>query len=189
VRVFVHDVSRSLGVALGFSSFVKAGGTKAMRRVLEAPVGQADYVKTLGWVSAATAGLVSGRVDDFLEFLWDVFHEPRRADAGGYGSFSSEALFGLKRRLYEEFGVVLNVSGAGPNLLFLYNKAKSRRWERKHGSSFIKSFGGVVEDFFRREQVAVEVKGGSVALGGAYDYLIKRFGVGKVSVAALFGGR
>lgn len=185
VRVFVYDVPRSLGVALGFSSFEKTGGTEAMRKVLEEPVSKSDYVNTLGWVSAATAGLVSGNVDQFLEFMWDVFHESRRADAGGYGGFDSKGFFGLKKQLYDDFGVVLNVSGAGPNLLFLYDKGNARRWEKQKNTSFIKAFGSVVEEFFKQKRIGLDVKAGAVARGGGYDCMVKRYGLGRLRVDSL----
>ncbi len=185
VKVFPHRVPASLGVAVGYSSFEKAGGTGALRKVIENPVTSKSYVDALGWVSAATAGLVSGNVDQFLEFLWDPFHEPRRADAGGYGPFDSKALFDLKKRLYRQYGVVMNVSGAGPNLLFLYNRVRAELWKGRGKLGYVAGFSSLAEGFFSDYGVKMEVRPGFVAAEGGYDFLVKQYGVGKVPVGRL----
>jgi len=144
-------------------------------------------VNGLARVSAATAGLVTGEGDQFLEFLWDGFHEPRRADLGGYGPFTSGELSALKERLYRDRGIVMTVSGAGPSMLFLYNRARRRRsiGQRGGGRTWAGRWVQEVERFFHGFGVELTVGSTAVATKGGYDSLVEHYGVGVTPVDRL----
>lgn len=164
LRVYKIDMPKSLGVAICKSSFEKKGGTKRMRRVINYPVYPNDYISTIGKISAATYCLLKGDVDRFLEMIWfDTFHEQRRADVLGYGYFDSQELFSLKKYLFKNYGFVINVSGAGPNFLILFNKKKGRFEEVKK----------YVEDWFTKHGLNVKVVESNIADKGAYDEALK----------------
>src|SRR3989338_271408 len=108
-----YDVPEDLGLAIGFSSYQKTGGTEEGRRVLQSPVDVKDFVDQMGLVSAATAAIVTGNTDRFLELVWgDRFHQSRRARVGFYGNFDDKEFLGLQRKLYEDFHVAWDISGA-----------------------------------------------------------------------------
>ena len=165
-----YDTPEDLGIAIGYSSHQKTGGTAAMRAVLEKPVPTEEFVAQAGLISAATAALVTGNTRQFLGLAWgDRFHEPRRADAGGYGPFTAAELGALKRRMYEDFGVSLNISGAGPNIQLLYHKAD-------HPEGLGDGVSTTVATWFEARDIHVSVRATEVAREGAYDFAQRVYG-------------
>lgn len=168
--VDVYPVPEDLGIAIGISPHSKTQGTSGMREVLSRPVSAADFVAQGGLVSSATAALVTGNTARFLELVWgDRFHEPRRADAGGYGSFNAADLAGLKRRLYREFQIALNMSGAGPNIQLLYRKPQ-----------YPGGINGLAADaiagWFKEHGLDLAIRPTEIATEGAYDYAQRQYG-------------
>ncbi len=166
----VYDVPEDLGIAIGYSLQEKLGGTTAMREVLEQPLPTAEFVIQTGLLSAATAALVTGNTGRFLDLVWgDGFHEPRRADAGGYGAFTAADLAAFKRRLFADFHVALNISGAGPNIQLLYDKKELR-------DGIGDSVSGAVAAWFQDRGIAMSVRDTEIAGAGAYDYAQREYG-------------
>lgn len=158
-----YDPPRDLGLAIGFSSYQKES-TEAGRVVLESQVDAKDFVCQMGLVSAATAAIVTGNTDRFLELAWgDRFHQPRRASVHFYGDFDENDFKQLQRRLYEEFSVAFDVSGAGPNMQAKYNK----RWYPSGVSEIISP---VVVPWFGDRKIRMVLKEMEIAKWGAYDY-------------------
>lgn len=118
---------QELGLAIGFSSHQKTGGTESTRNVLNEPVESAVLVKQVGRAVVGALSLQTGNVGDFLKLVYgDEYHEPRRADAGLYGDFSAEEFFLLKQELYQRYRIALAVSGAGPNMQFWFDNRNYR---------------------------------------------------------------
>lgn len=165
--VDVYDVPENLGIAIGYSSHKKTVGTTGMRDVLKGPVSVNDFVAQGGLISAATAALVTGNTDKFLELvLGDRFHEPRRANIGGYGNFSADEFRELKRQLFKNFHVALNISGAGPNMQFLYNKDR-------HGDGIANVILPTVAPWFKERGIEINIKSVGIAKEGAYSQILK----------------
>jgi homoserine kinase len=164
-----YDIPENLGIAIGYSSHKKTKGTKGLRQVLKEPVDAEDFIIQGGLVSAATAALISGNTNEFLEFVWgDRFHEPRRADVGGYGNFTSSEFYELKRKLFEEYHLALNVSGAGPNMQFLYNKD-----EYKDGIP--NAILHTISQLFNEMGIELDIRETGIAKTGAYDYAQQKY--------------
>ena len=160
VRTF--DPPADLGVAIGYSSHGKTAGTEGMREVLRAPVPPEDFAAQCGLVSAATAALLTGDTDGFLELAWgDRYHEPRRADIGGFGPFTAAELASLKRLMFREFGVALNVSGAGPNFQLLYSL--------KGHHDGLEGPANAVSSWCAERGLRMRVETSRIAADGAYD--------------------
>lgn len=171
IKVDVYKVPENLGVAIGYSSHQKTTGTEGMREVLKIPISPEDFVLQMQRVSAATAALIAGNTDRFLELVWgDLYHEPRRANICGYGRFLATEFIDFKRSLFEEYGIALNVSGAGPNMQFLYNTERHYRGF----SDFIKN--DIIRSWFNGKGVNLFVREATVAKEGAYDYTQRQYG-------------
>ncbi len=159
-----YDVPEDLGLAIGFSSYQKTGGTEAGRAALKSPVDTTDFVEQIGLVSAATAAIVTGNTDRFLELAWgDKFHQPRRARVGFYGNFDDKDFTGLQRKLYEEFRVAWDVSGAGPNMQAKYSKAQ-------YPEGIAEIISPVVVPWFAEKGIEMKLKEMNIAKEGAYDF-------------------
>lgn len=168
--VDVYAAPPDLSIGIGYSSFQKSGGTEALRAVLRQPVPGGDFVLQSGLVSAATAALVSGNTARFLELVWgDRFHEPRRADAGGYGPFAAADLAALKARLFRDHRTALNISGAGPNIQLLYSK-------KDHAGGIPPAASKAVIAWFLERGIHMTVQETAIAPSGAYDDAQRRYG-------------
>lgn len=168
--VDVVDVPSDLGIAIGFSSHQKTTGTEGMRKVLQSPVASEVFVIQVGRVAAAIAAIAKGDIDRFLEVVGgDGFHEPRRADIGGYGNFKAAELFALKRTLFRQLHLALNVSGAGPNMQILFNK-------REYPNGIAEAVSPAIVPWFQEKGIKLVVKAMEIAQGGAYDYALKEHG-------------
>ncbi|MBI5398538.1 hypothetical protein HZB03_03670 [Candidatus Woesearchaeota archaeon] len=164
-----YDVPEDLGLAIGFSSYQKTGGTRAGREILRSSVAVKDFVKQMGMISAATAAIVTNNTDRFLELAWgDIFHQPRRARAGFYGNFDDRDFIELQRRLYVEFRVAWNVSGAGPNM-----QAKYSRKQYPRGISEV--IAPTVTPWFESKGIKIKLEETLVAKEGAYDYAQRQY--------------
>jgi homoserine kinase len=167
--VDVYDVPETLGIAIGYSSYRKTRGTEGLRKILRDPVPAEDFIIQGGLISGATAALIRGNTSRFLELVWgDRFHEPRRADVGGYGNFIAPDFIDLKSNLFEDYHIALNVSGAGPNMQFLYNKAE-------HLDGIVDLISPIVVPWFRKRGVEMKIKTTEIASKGAYDYAEKNY--------------
>jgi len=172
LSVAVYDVPDNLGIAIGNSSHQKTTGTEGMRTILQKPVSPKDFIEQGGLIAGATAALISADVDKFLEYTWgDRFHEPRRADIDGYGKFSGVEFKKLKTDLFNQFHIALNVSGAGPNMQFLYNKD-----QYPHGVLNNLTF---VREWFGDHGVVLDINETRIAQGGGYDYALLNYNYGK----------
>lgn len=168
--VDVYDVPADLGIAIGYSSHRKTAGTAGMREALKEPVDPEDFVAQCGLVSAATAALVAGDTRRFLDLVWgDRFHEPRRAAIGGYGPFNAADLAALKRRLFRDFRLALNISGAGPNIQVLYSK-------KEHPEGIGARASAAIISWFGERGVALSVQPTAIAARGAYDAVAQEHG-------------
>lgn len=168
--VDVVDVPSDLGIAIGFSSHQKTTGTEGMRKVLQDPVASEIFVIQGGRIAAATAAMAKGYIDRLLEIIGgDVFHEPRRAEIGGYGNFNAAELFALKRTLFRELHLALNVSGAGPNMQILFNK-------REYPNGIVDAISPTIVPWFQEKGIKLVVRDMEIAQGGAYDYAVKEYG-------------
>ncbi len=168
-----YDVPENLGLAIGFSSHKKTGGTEAGREVLREPVPATDFVAQTGIVSMLTAALVSGNTDRALEVIWgDRFHEPRRADVEFYGKFGFQWLAELKRQLFADFHVGWCVSGAGPNMQAWYKKDE-------YSAGIVPVIERVIVPRFRERGIEMNLKEMQIAREGAYDYAQREYGFGK----------
>ena len=168
LEVDVYDVPENLGVAIGISSHQKTTGTEGMRAVLQNPVTPKDFIEQGGLIASATAALIKGDTDRFLDLVWgDRFHEPRRADIGGYGNFNAQEFAELKRKLYEDTHIALNVSGAGPNMQILYNKDRFPQG--------ISSRMTEVESWFKNHGVELMIAELGVATSGAFDHAVQNY--------------
>ena len=166
----VYQAPDDLGIAIGYSSHKKIGGTERLRRVLGRPVPARDFVAQGGLLSAATAALVTGDTARFLELVWgDRFHEPRRADARGYGTFNAADLAALKRELFQDFQVALNISGAGPNIQLLYSKGE-------HPDGMGGAVSAAVLSWFEHRGMEMTIQATEIARQGAYDYARREYG-------------
>lgn len=171
LSVDIYDPPPDLGIAIAISSHQKTAGTEGMRMALQAPVAPEDFVAQNGLVSAASAALVAGNTARFLDLAWgDRFHEPRRADAGGYGGFVASDLMGLKRRLFAEQHVALNISGAGPNLQLLYST-----WEHPDGIGG--KVGNALTEWGAQFGLALTLQPSAIAPEGAYDAAVREYGL------------
>lgn len=169
--VDVYEVPPDLGIAIGFSSHRKTAGTAGMREALKQPVAPEDFVAQCGLVSAATAALVSGNTNRFLDLVWgDRFHEPRRAAIGGYGSFDAADLAALKRHLFRGFHIALNISGAGPNIQLLYSR-------KEHPGGIGGAASGVATSWFRERGITLSIQSTCVAPEGAFDRAAREHGL------------
>lgn len=164
-----YDVPEDFGLAVGFSSYQKTGGTEAGREALKSPVDAKDFVDQTGLVSAATAAIVSGNTDRFLELVWgDKFHQPRRAHIRFYGNFDDHDFAELQKKLYEKFNVAWDVSGAGPNMQAKYSK-------KKYPNGIIKAISPVVVPWFADKGIDLKLEEMVIAKEGAYDYAQKHY--------------
>ncbi|MBI2545938.1 hypothetical protein HYV81_02050 [Candidatus Woesearchaeota archaeon] len=169
-----YDVPENLGIAIGYSSHQKSGGTEALREAMKQPVEQGDFIQQTGLISAATAALVTGNVEKFLAIVWgDRYHEPRRAAKQGYGNFSESDLHVLKRIQYDNHGIATVVSGAGPNLAFLYDRGEYSRG--MEGSTPAEKAVVWAKD----KGIDLLIKDTPIAKEGAYDYAQRVYGYGK----------
>ncbi len=165
----VYEVPDNLGVVVGYSSHKKVEGTEGMRRVTKYPVLAEDFIAQIGLISAATGALISGNVNRFLELVWgDRFHEPRRADIGGYGNFTANEFAELKKELFDQYGVALNISGAGKNVHFLYNK-------QQYKNGIVDAISPKTLPWFRERGIEILLKETEIAKKGAYDYAMEHY--------------
>lgn len=163
----VLSAPSNLGVLIGSSSHENGGGTITARNILKTDISAEDFIYQSGAISAATASLVSGDINDFLSIIIrDIYHESYRASAGLYGNFHSEEFFELKMKLFKDFHVALTVSGAGPSMLFLYNKDLYRGGLFKNAL-----FKRIVTDWFEDKDIVMTLKETEIAKTGAYEYL------------------
>lgn len=170
-NVDVYDTPSDLGIALGLSSHQKTSGTEGMRGVLTEPVPSEDFVIQGGMLSAATAALVSKNTSRFLDLVWgDRFHEPRRADVGGYGEFKAADLALLKRQVFRDYHAALNISGAGPNIHLLFST-------KEHPEGIIGKAGRVLSEWFARRGIELTLRPSAIAKEGAYDLAAKQYGL------------
>lgn len=173
VSIDYYKVPESLGLVLGVSSHQKTTGTEGMRKVLQYPVLAKDYVGGVSLAASAAAALVDGNVDRFLELVWrDAFHEPRRADIGGYGDFTAEEFRELKEDLFERRGIATVVSGAGPRMAFLYNTDQ-------HITGIQGTVSRTIVPWFNERGMEMEAKDVRIAKEGAYDYAQKTYDYNK----------
>lgn len=155
---------RNLGLAIGFSSHQKEGGTEAYRKVLDDPVVSKIFVRQVGRAVNGALSLRDRNVEDFLQLvLGDEFHEPRRADAGCYGKFSAEEFAKLKKELYEIHRIALAVSGAGPSMLFWFNKLQYRQGIPVEPKEF-------AEEWFNKRGISMRIEAVKIQARGAYSY-------------------
>lgn len=169
VVVRAIDTPPDLGIAIGFSSHQKTSGTEGMRKVLQRAVPSQTFVEQSGRIAMITAAMVSGNTDLLLDFIGgDLFHEPRRANIKGYGNFKARAFTKLKRELYKETGIVINVSGAGPNMQFLYSK-------EKYPDGVVDVLSNTAVPWFVGKGIQMAVKDMEIAEGGAYDYAVQAY--------------
>lgn len=155
---------RNLGLAIGFSSHQKTGGTESTRGVLEDPVESTLLVRQVGRAVAGALSLERGDVDGFLKFvLGDEYHEPRRAEAGLYGNFSAEEFAKLKKELYERYRIALAVSGAGSSMQFWFEKNRSRFIIAQEPREFI-------GEWFMRKGINLCIEEVGIQNRGAYSY-------------------
>ncbi len=165
----IYDVPEDLGLAIGFSSYQKTGGTEAGRAATESPVEVKDFVEQMGLVSAATAAIVSGNTERFLELVWgDRFHQPRRARVRFYGNFDDKEFTGLQRKLFEGFNVAWDVSGSGPKMQAKYSR-------KQHPNGIVKLISPVVVPWFADRGITLRLEEKVVAKEGAYDYAQKHY--------------
>ena len=168
--VDVVDVPPNLGIAIGFSSHQKTTGTEGMRKVLQDPVASKIFVVQGGRIAAATVAMAKGNINRLLEIIGgDGFHEPRRANIGGYGNFNAAELFEFKRTLFRELHLALNVSGAGPNMQILFDR-------RQYPNGIVDVASPTIVTWFQERDVKLTVKNMEIAQGGAYDYAVKEYG-------------
>ena len=164
-----YNVPKDLGLAMGFSSYQKTGGTEAGRQVLRNPVDKDDFVAQTGLISGATAAFVSGNTDRFIDLAWgDRFHQPRRAAVGFYGNFNNDDFLDLQKRLYNEFHIAWNVSGAGPNMQATYNT-------NQHPDGIVNAISPVVVPWFAERGIGMRLEETQIAEEGAYDLAQKYY--------------
>lgn len=133
--------NENLGLAIGFSSHQKIGGTELTRGVLEEPVSRGVLINQVGRAVAGSMAIQRGDIQTFLKVVsGDLFHEPRRANAGLYGRFNAEEFSRLKRTLYQNFKIGLAISGAGPNMQLWYDKRLNPGGLKKEASEFTESW-------------------------------------------------
>lgn len=150
----------NLGVLIGHSLYNNTSGTSGSRSILKRCVTVGDFVHQSGLISAATASLVSGDLHKFLTLIGnDLYHEPCRADAKVYGNFSFEEFKTFREKLYWEFCVSMNVSGAGPSMIFMYDKSSLC----SRGLAQNKTFNDVVTKWFKERGVTMTLREAKVA--------------------------
>lgn len=168
-----YELPENLGLAIGFSSHPKTGGTEEYRRVLKRPVPKNDLVYQTGLASMITAALLTGDTNRFLELVWgDRFHEKRRADARLYGGFNSREFEEIKRELFGRFHVGLSVSGAGNNMQIWYNKDE-------HPNGIVDKISPTFVPWFQNHGVGMRLKEMETAREGAYACAQRVYGYGK----------
>jgi len=154
-----YDIPDDLGIAIGISSHQKTGGTEEGRKVMTDSINSEDFVTQSGLIAASSAALIRGNTDRFLELVaGDRYHEVRRANIGFYGKFNSQEFIELKKLMWKEFGVALNVSGAGPNMEILYNRGRSTD-----------EVDSTLYQWFDVHEIKLKIMDTEVAIGGAYD--------------------
>lgn len=155
---------RTLGLAIGFSSHQKTGGTEATRgRILEKPI---SGKKVAGQVNNAVINalslMVGGKlgVENFLRFVSsDIYHEPRRAKVGLYGNFSAKDLAVFKKDFFRLFGIAVAISGAGPHLELWFSKIKYHDGIPAEPQAYLQSWGADHELTFQIENAAIAGEG------------------------------
>ena len=163
-----YDVPEDLGLAIGFSSYQKTS-TEAGRKVVRRPVKVKDFVEQTGLISAATAAIVTGNTERFLELVWgDRFHQPRRAHVRFYGDFDDNDFTGLQRKLFEEFHVAWDASGAGPNMQAKYTR-------KQYPNGIVESISSVVVPWFADRGINLKLEEKVLAKEGAYDYAQRHY--------------
>jgi|GEM_PF-770267 len=151
-----------LGLAIVQSSHQKQGGTEATRAILEVPRSSSEMKGQLGRATMAALALQDGDVQTFLELVYtDEFHEPKRANAGLYGNFTAHDFWQLKQKLYDDYGVGLAVSGAGPNL---------QLWYDREFASDAELAGTVLSEWFGEHAMTATVKQLHIPATGALQY-------------------
>ena len=85
---------------------------------------------------------------------------------GCYGKFDARELEILKRILSREFNVATNISGAGPNMQFLYNT--------ENHADLAAKISPVVVPWFKDHGVDMRIENTQIAESGAYDYAEKK---------------
>lgn len=159
----------NLGLAIGFSTHSKIGGTEATRNVLSADIEKNIFINQVGRATIGALSLQQGKISDFIKVVsGDQFHELRRADAGMYGNFSYKNFLALKKNLYENFGIGLAVSGAGPNMQLWYDKNVYLNGIEKVARELIKSW-------FEEQGIGILIRDIGIAKEGAYAYAQKRY--------------
>ncbi len=154
--------SKEFGLAMGFSSHQKVGGTEATRSVLQDLVDPSILTKQVSLASIGTLALARGNINDFLRVVsQDRFHESRRADAGLYGNFGANEFSGLKRELYVRHKVGLAVSGAGPNMQFWYST-------REYPKGINDKATDTILTWFDQHGINMKVENVGIANNGAY---------------------
>lgn len=160
---------KNLGLALGFSSHNKNGGTEATRKVLDEPVSKDLHISQIQLVAQEILALGRGDVNSFLRVVWqDRFHEPRRAEAGIYGNFNAIEFTQFKEGLFRDYGIGLAVSGAGPSMAFWFDKSR-------YPNGLIEDIKTVISSWFSSCGVQMRVEDSGIAVNGAYNYVIESY--------------
>lgn len=171
LRVTPIDPPIDLGIAIGFSSHQKTEGTEGMRAVLQEPVSAETFIKQMGRLAIVTDAMRAGDTETLLEYiLGDLFHEQRRANIGGYGNFNAVEFTELKKYLHKSHGVALNVSGAGPNMQFLYNKV-----QYPYPEIILERLAETAGTWFADKGIKMKIREMEIARGGAYDYALENY--------------
>lgn len=156
------EVPPTLKLTLGLSSHEKTQGTEGARRALAQPMSREDAIRDILYVRQATSALHEGDVDKLLEVVGNGdIHESPRADAGVYGNFNAAELRELKRQLYDDEGVALVVSGAGPTMLFMHNS-------EHHSEGMPQSAANTATTWFNEHGIDLQMQPVSVDNEGAY---------------------
>jgi len=159
----------NLGLVHGFSSHHKEGGTAFVRGILEKPVNRDILINQVGRGVIGALALTRGDVATFLNVVWlDGFHEPRRAEARHYGNFSADELASLKKILYTKYQIGLTISGAGPNMLFWYDKKKYPKGIKSEILLFISSW-------FATHGITLRPEEAEIANSGAFQEAVKKY--------------
>ncbi len=114
-----------IGLVILVPTFEKKSTDEA-RKILTNPPTLAEYSQAISRASLISAAMALGRMDLLLKLITlDPFIEKVRANAGLYGpGYSWERLLEDKKKLLNEYGVALCISGSGPSRLLLYDMRK-----------------------------------------------------------------
>ncbi|MEM2067012.1 MAG: hypothetical protein QXJ88_00420 [Nitrososphaerota archaeon] len=112
----------NMGAVVIIPSFVKKSTDEARKALNQQPMLK-EYVQALSRASMIAAAIAQGRMDLLLKLIpLDPFIEKVRADAGLYGEgYNWESLLEEKKKLLNEYGVALCISGSGPSRFLIYD--------------------------------------------------------------------